>query len=302
MTERYSRRHYSVDDRRAIQLVQLRWPASGGPRVPRFSWKTADLGLALRVYIWTERCDHSGPRIPAVRFRSLRPAGPERRDARRPVHMRWATLFVYVSLSLSLFFYLCPCTPASADLLLSLLSLRPRDPTRRWLRISSPPSSSFSLCLRHACSLSFSALLPRLPRLFYTFSREQRISSALPMNRILSLLLFTRSFAIYVPPSIRLWKDRGLRTAVTLLLSASTKGRVRSITFDRPYSTSRYPYSFPTGSNKLESRWGNGTPKKRTTDAYQRACSIRNFYLCAGLSKNQISPILGVRFLKKTIT
>lgn len=146
-----------------------------------------------------------------------------------------------------------------------------------------------------ARSLSFSPLLPRLPRLLYTFSREQRISSAPPMNRILSLLLFTRSFAMYVPPSIRLWKDRGLRTAVTLLLSASTKGRVRSITFDRPYSTSRYPYSFPTGPNKLESRRGNRTPKRRTMNVYERVRSI-------ALSKSQISPILGVRFLKKKIT
>lgn len=209
---------------------------------------------AARVYLnremrplWSANSGRSVSQPPTGGTRAPRREAP-------CAHALSYALRLCLSLSLSLFFYLCPCTPASADLLLSLLSLRPRDPTRRWLRISSPPSSSFSLCLRHACSLSFSALLPRLPRLFYTFSREQRISSALPMNRILSLLLFTRSFAIYVPPSIRLWKDRGLRTAVTLLLSASTKGRVRSITFDRPYSTSRYPYSFPTGSNKLESR------------------------------------------------
>lgn len=211
---------------------------------------------------WGLRCACiSEPRDATTLVREFRPFGfaaSDRRDQSAATRGALCTCVELrsssMSLSLSLFFYLCPCTPASADLLLSLLSLRPRDPTRRWLRISSPPSSSFSLCLRHACSLSFSALLPRLPRLLYTFSREQRISSALSMNRILSLLLFTRSFAIYVPPSIRLWKDRGLRTAVTLLLSASTKGRVRSITFDRPYSTSRYPYSFPTGSNKLESR------------------------------------------------
>lgn len=201
----------------------------------------------------------SEPRDATTLVREFRPFGFAASDRRDQSAATRGALCTCVelrssSMSLSVFFYLCPCTPASADLLLSLLSLRPRDPTPRWLRISSPPSSSFSLCLRHACSLSFSHLLPRLPCLLYTFSREQRISSALPMNRILSLLLFTRSFAMYVPPSIRLWKDRGLRTAVTLLLSASTKGRVRSITFDRPYSTSRCPYSFPTGPNKLQSR------------------------------------------------
>lgn len=56
-------------------------PASGRFCARRYPWKTAD-GAAV-MYILNERCDDSDPRIPPARFRSLRPAGPERRDARR---------------------------------------------------------------------------------------------------------------------------------------------------------------------------------------------------------------------------
>ena len=182
MTERYSRRHYSVDDRRAIQLVQLRWPASGGPRVPRFSWKTADLGLALRVYIWTERCDHSGPRIPAVRFRSLRPAGPERRDARRPVHMRWATLFVYVSLSLSL------SSSISAP-------VHPRPP------ISFSRSSLYAPVIQHDGGCVYPAL-PLLPFLFVFVTLARSLS---PLCFLVFLVCFTLSPANRESPLLCRW-------------------------------------------------------------------------------------------------
>lgn len=80
------RAQHPVRDWQSLPGLGACRPASGRLSARRYPWKTAD-GAAV-MYILSERCDDSDPRIPPARFRSLRPAGPERRDAKRPVHMR----------------------------------------------------------------------------------------------------------------------------------------------------------------------------------------------------------------------
>ena len=220
----------------------------------------ASVGLAARSSIFMEnrgpwgtlrRACISEPRDATTLVREFRPLGfaaSDRRDQSAATRGALCTCVkltrsssLPLSLSLSLF-YLSPCTPAFSALLRSFLSLRPRDPTRRWLRISSPPSS-FSLCLRHASSLSFASLSPRTPSLsaVHFLPRTERISSVLSRRVGFYRCRCRRCFSLARSATLRsldsVAEDRGLRGAVTctpcFFLRQQREG-VRSITFDRP--------------------------------------------------------------------
>ena len=147
--------------------------------------------------------------------------------------------------------------------------------------IASPPTTSSS-------STSSSTISP-FP--FLTLSPIHiHIPCRFPLSLSLSLLSFPLCFLSLGSVLRRIEGCTAQRSAVTLFLSASTKGGVRSIAFDCPYWTFRCPYwtfvQKRASENKLVlGRWT--TDRRRTT--CRRCCS---FYEGTGITSVDFLPPL----------
>ena len=143
----------------------------------------------------------------------------------------------------------------------------------------------FSLSPSRFLALFLLFHLARLPCPPCTFSHEQRESPLFSPDGFYRCrrcrFSLARSAMLHSLDSVA--KDRGLQSAVTstscFFLRQQREG-VRSITFDRPYSTIRHPYSLTsrTSENKLDgSTEANGTLRKWTINIGRGWLTFRTF-------------------------